>query len=586
MEAPRPRPRRARTRVRRAALAVLALTALGIVLWLADAFRRREFHLRVYESRIDGALEELRNWPPWDHQPATRSIEANLEAIAALRTPGAMAALERYSRHSSFLRRPDLAWHHHRIYARLAGCYPASTYARGVRDYEDIVGERYFGHKYEEDRSWIDDLAVDAPKAERLRIWRLQHPEHSGQDDVLMRLAACELVRGRGPAAVEILHQALHAPDGDCLPRIVTNIRYTLDRYFDARSLRAWIGSGCPEHLEPMAVYCLAVADFRERRFAAALAGFERLAAQQGPELASLAAWTRSADADEGLELAAEGRSCFAAGGEPEGFAGVLLARVLRQADDCRWFLEKEAELAAASDPRRRAALLHQLGRRCFRAPEAFRSALVREQLGVDYPAGRAASAPRGIEAIPRDCGYRQAAECFQEISARFPDYEKLDEVDYSIPLCLWRWKHEASRRGTWTGADFDLDIAEAFQAFADKHPRSSMADEALYQAGVHFQLQGATAMMEANMETIARDHPGGDLIRSDARRNGFLREALREAGVATAAFECEEEELWYSEIEFAHARADAEDTAAGAGADDAAPVEAAETGVDSEGAF
>jgi hypothetical protein len=147
----------------------------------------------------------------------------------------------------------------------------------------------------------------------------------------------------------------------------------------------------------------------------------------------------------------------------------------------------------------------------------------------------------RTLDDIHPSNHYRQAGDFFREIVVFCPGYSDLASVEYSIPLCLWRL------REGWPapvhGLRLDAAIAAGFHAFAAKYPRSTMADEALYLAGIHDYLaRSRTDVIRADMARIAREYPHGDvvrkygLVRDDWRRNPWLRRAIEERFLEVAA--------------------------------------------------
>ena len=75
------------------------------------------------------------------------------------------------------------------------------------------------------------------------------------------------------------------------------------------------------------------------------------------------------------------------------------------------------------------------------------------------------------------------------------------------------------------------VSIETGFQEFADKYPESSLADEALYSAGVHF-LIGARDREKIldNMRRIVREHPQGNILREYRNQNAWLRRAINDS--------------------------------------------------------
>jgi hypothetical protein len=115
--------------------------------------------------------------------------------------------------------------------------------------------------------------------------------------------------------------------------------------------------------------------------------------------------------------------------------------------------------------------------------------------------------------------GFRQAHDLFRRIASENPGYSRIDEVEYSIPLCAWRFRRSCPP--TELPARLDLCIAAGFQDFADRHPRSTMADEALYLAGIHHWLASGRrdfSLLRANARKIREEHGDGNVIREHSR--------------------------------------------------------------------
>jgi hypothetical protein len=394
--------------------------------------------------------------------------------------------LERYALH------PDPELGRSQAIRLLNTYYPESQFAAAAREWATLRDHSYFGGGHFRLR-W----EADRPRPEQvpqIRAWLDRYPNHPGRDDALAVLAI-NISRQDPIEALRLLHAAYHAPDGDKQQTIAALFRRYLTRLAPADPLQAWLETDCPEDLRGTVRYALAVKRLREHRFAAAAALLDETLRRGGVEAWGMAStpW-------------------------PE-------AAIRAQAASCRWLLDQDLAAAAAPDAQARAAVLHAMARRCFREEDLFRSHLFRE---------RTVWAEHGDRAWPRTPAdlsdgdhYEQARRFFAQIAREHPTYREIEAVEYSLPLCLWRLRRD------WpvtVGGGLDRDIAAEFQAFADRHPRSSMADDALYLAGIHS--FGATqwkddTVLRRNFARIVEAYPDGDILTNHVTTSDCLQRAV-----------------------------------------------------------
>jgi hypothetical protein len=473
---------------RRGRVVALALLVaiIGIGVW-ARAALWDHFKAAVYDRRIRAGVNP----------------EGNLEALARLSPAVAVGSLERHVRAS-------MGWSE-RAEKILYWSFPESTVAGAMREYEGIVGYKYFNWYSSSHLRYADFLPHDA--RDGLRSWLARHRDHPGRDDVCLRLAA-ELERDEPIEALRLLIQGFHAPDGDKRGEISYWFHRVLERFASSADLLAWLEGGCPAEVRDTLTYVLAVKLLREHRYDEAVSFFER-----------------SIPFVEAAAL----RSDW---GEQCGMSRLAAGDLGKQLEGARWLAGKAREVAAAADPEARAACLHAMGRKAFHEQGIFRNRFhpllaregdpgPRDPLPTGSPRLKSEHA---VDDIGLGLSYRQAAGYFRRIAEEHPSYSRIEEVEYSIPLSLWRLRAEGA--GWWQGSRLELDraIHEGFQRFAERYPRSSMADEALYSAGLsHWEASHRTdtSVLMADMLRIVEEHPGGNVIREHGTTNRWLRAAI-----------------------------------------------------------
>ncbi|MBN1441108.1 MAG: hypothetical protein JXA90_00295, partial [Planctomycetes bacterium] len=468
------------SRLSRRLVAILLVGAAAVVVWGAMVswphFKASVYNRRILQGRnVGGNLEQLR---ALDHPAAVRHLQ--LYALLSGDSGGGM--------------------HAGRI---LYESYPDSYIARGMRDYEAIAGRPYFA------RYWRNIPLTPETYETRLREWLACYPVHPGRDDALLRLAI-HVRRSRPLESLRILHEAFGAPDGDKQLIVARRFQEILAEECPLDALAAWIRDGCPDEILDNVLYAAGVKCLQERRGGEALAYFDRSVGhrrEDGPLLVR---------GSNRYEIRYAGRSIY--------------DRIDEQIAACRWFVEKERELEAARSGDRQAEILHAMGRRAFHREDDFKSWFWREYVlvrreGPDGPQPWWEARP-DLEDISPAIHYRQAAEYFLRIVREHPEYREIEKVAYSIPLCIWR-VHKgwfASARG------LDEALYRRFQAFADKYPESTMADEALYLAGIHHLAASRWRdheVIEANSVRIVREHFGGNIIELYGPQSGFIRRAI-----------------------------------------------------------
>jgi len=250
----------------------------------------------------------------------------------------------------------------------------------------------------------------------------------------------------------------------------------------EADDLLRWSEGGCPGHVLDIVLHAVAVKRAREHRFREAADILQRAVAAHrkvppgchfGPgeadwkwSEARLEAWT--------------------------------------------WLAGRSEALDRAAGPEERGAILYEMGRKCFRDESIFaypflRTSLFTEDARWDW------SKDQGIEAIHPGNHYRHASEFFARIVEECPEYGHVEEAEYSIPLCLWRirkgWPNTIGHR-------LERAIHEGFQTFADRHPHSSMADEALYLSAIHHMLWSHDdRVMMANAARLRAEYSSGNIL-------------------------------------------------------------------------
>lgn len=446
--------------------------------------------------------------------------QGNLDAIARLPSAAAVPMLEHYAR------RPHRDFRRNQALALLRILHPESRLARGMKEYSAASGkgDGYlwgfgFGSYEYEDRGRVR-ATTSVPK---LRAWLEQFPRHSGRDDACLRLAM-SLCDTEPVEALRTLHRGFREPDGDKKQLIANWFQCVLERCASAEQLLAWLGADCPDATRANVTYAAAVKRLRQRRYAEAGGLF--------------AAWRRLPDGQV-TELPWQSNQ----GNSPAALEQRRKS-IEAQIEVCFWLQTQSELVAAAQDCESKAAALHAIARKFFHDQDVLLNHFYYRYSARNEPAvsfhddeGRWNGQPITLEQLSPACSYRQAAEVFQEIARECPGYSQIEAVEYSVPLCWWRLYSE--NRQQFLGSEVRLAISQAFQAFADKHSQCTMADEALYQAGVHhYWAHGRldASVIERNMARIVSQHPGGNIVAENATRNDFLQAAIVQRKLADFA--------------------------------------------------
>ncbi|MCZ6793381.1 MAG: hypothetical protein O7J95_07190, partial [Planctomycetota bacterium] len=460
------------------------------------------FRVRVHEQRIRHGVNP----------------QGNLDAIALITHPAAVRALERHALDPPPGLRRDQALQ------RLCENFPDSRFPRGMREWESITERSYVGF-------WPHEIYPDRRPAARsardLRDWLAAYPAHPGRDNAHLRLAV-QVMEESPVEALRLLHDGFHEPDGDKQALIANYFQRVLERHATTEQILGCLETGLGEHLASNLLYVAGLKTMRRRDFRGALELFERFveAREEHGGLEMKGSWPRWPDC-----LPPRWRARKRIQEREARARKALLEAIDGQIEVCRSFLSREEDWARATDDETRAGILHEMGRRCFREAEHFLN-----RFYYEFPRGT--GAPRRgwlkLEDIHGANHYRQAAEFFRRIARDYPSYSRLADVEYSIPLCLWRL------RRAWQvslGSRLNDAIWRGFQAFAGKHPQSSMADDALYLAGAHHWLASGrkdSTRIRENMLAIAKNHADGDIVQRFGKKNRWLRAAIEEQRLET----------------------------------------------------
>lgn len=476
--------------------------------------RRCVLGFLLASSLVVLAVTATVSWPHarvWVYEQRIRrgvNPQGNLAAIAELHSSAAAALLERW------VSSPPPGLGQAQPLQLLLEHYPESSFAGGIKEYEAITRRSYLHSFYwssldYDDRYWLTTEV--APNAvPELRSWLARFPGHPGCDDASLRLAIL-LCEDDPISALRHLHQGFHEPDGDKRQHLANWFQCVLERCASAEQLLAWLDGDCPEHARENVIYAAAVKRLRERRFAEAHALFERWRGFAGAGCSELAGWWGVVSTS---------------GDRREPIAAQIAA--------CAWFREEEAAFERALDDEGKARILHRMGRRAFNAEsdKTFHNhyyyPLLLDPRRGPYRVDPASGKPEPLAAadISASHHYRQAADIFQRLLRDYPGYSDIESVAYSAPLCLWRLVQTPLSRLEF----LHREIAEGFQAFAARFPRSTMADEALYLAGIHHFLATGRAdasVLRRNLDRIVEDHAGGNVLAEYITENDWLQAAV-----------------------------------------------------------
>ncbi|MEM6733914.1 MAG: N-acetylmuramoyl-L-alanine amidase, partial [Myxococcota bacterium] len=113
---------------------------------------------------------------------------------------------------------------------------------------------------------------------------------------------------------------------------------------------------------------------------------------------------------------------------------------------------------------------------------------------------------------------WRRVIEAFQEVVRRYPKSQEAPRALYTA-ASLTQDLYDVSRRPS------DATHACAlYERVHREHPKSSLADDALYEAAKLQRRRGQEAKARASLETLVREHRGGDML-------GRARRMLKELG-------------------------------------------------------
>jgi len=434
--------------------------------------------------------------------------------LGKMRHAAAEAVLEKYAAHPLH---PDQEKEALDLLRRF---YPTSWYMRGVREYEAICQRTYFGGFWSYE---MDTCAASLPPeaVPKLRDWLQRYPYHPGRDDAFLRLGV-ELEPTRPLEALKALYDGFDAPDGD--KRILTAnwFQRILERVTSVEDLEGWLEEGCPGDVRDNVLYAMGLKRMRQHRFLEALSLFERSVRARLPpaEEPRMTGWWAPGPVDGWIYCTSERRKEWS-----------YYDHIDAQVALCRWFASREDVMRTAAEAEAHASILHEMGRRCFKEEGAFVNFFYYPVLFRDPPGKpiRVRSWEHddisSMEDIHLGNHYRQAWEFFRQIAREHPSYSQIEAVEYSIPLCVWRVARSWPALTRWR---LEKEIASGFQAFADKYPGSTMADDALYAAGVSdWTASGKTdpSVIRRNMMRIAADYPDGNIVHEYARQVNAWRE-------------------------------------------------------------
>lgn len=464
---------------------ILVAVTLGIVT-TALPLAKPYVKAYVYDHRI---REDIRR-------------EATFWSLGRMGHPAAIPYLERYLREPLFRGQAEEAARCLYLY------YPQSPFARAAREYEQIAGRRYYSGFYP--YSLEHEKPPPRETLTPLRQWVSRYRGHPGTDDVLFRIARI-LERDDPVEALRTLHEAFHSPDRDKKQLIANWFQRTLERAASVEDLERWLETDCPEHVADNVHYVAGLKHMRRHRFEEAMRHFDASRAMRQPDGPEMAGWWRDG-----------GRRAWRL---PEKRLDRYTA-IDEQILACSWYLEKEVELRSTLGPESRGALLHEMGRRCFRGRYDFSNRLYYPVLYRERPGERIGARPRErkapftVEDLHLGNNYRQAMGYFRRLVRECSGYSRLEAVEYSIPLCLWRV------RRSWpvsTSLRYHFALYQGFQDFADKYPCSTLTDEALYLAGIHhWILTRENNVIFANLNRILVEHPHGNVASEYARQIHF----------------------------------------------------------------
>lgn len=442
--------------------------------------------------------------------------QGNLDALAAIDCVAARRILERYAL------RPHPGLAVNQALFRLCGHFPDSPIPRGIAEWKDIVGHYYFDAFALYDLERREPLSEEA--AGRLETWLRRYRVHPGRDDACLLLGV-RLEREAPIDALQYLWRAHREPDGDKRTLIANWFQRVLERHLDAGEILGWAERTAPPEVLDNLYYVAALKTMRRGRYTKALALFERsVAARDRGLLRMRGDWPGRAR--RYLREVRHDERMRAVGRDPSPAVETTVERIDEQIAACRELAANEQALAEADDDEARASILHEMGRRAFHEEELFTNLLYRRLvLGAEAESKQ----ELGLDDIHPGDHYRRAAEIFRVVVERYPGYSRIEDVAYSIPLCLWRlrcgWPFTLRKR-------LDRAIVEGFQAFADRYPSSRYADDALWTAGCIDWLEGDErdpTLIQSNMLRIAREHPDGDVVAKHGTRSSWLSVALRE---------------------------------------------------------
>lgn len=270
----------------------------GLYAGLASAGERADLIHIIAGSNLSQQKEagnnDLINWL-WKTAEADASPYCRQECLAVLYTDlGQEKAMDQYVRdtdQNGVAAPAQKEWAFQTDWRLLKAAgqkYPQSFLGRGIKAYEEVRGQPYFGIDRPEESFntvWAPPYGDEEYDPDReIPGWEkflAEFSRHPAADDAAYRLARCYEIKGCFADAIKTMQQARFLPDGDMGYASDGRLVYILDVRMTYDQLKALSLEKLEPPLQAYVNYSLAVKEIRRENYAQAAAGLEQFLKQE-----------------------------------------------------------------------------------------------------------------------------------------------------------------------------------------------------------------------------------------------------------------------------------------------------------------